>query len=106
MIGVQMSQLTTAHAIRLRAGPTAREVALSTLFGAYREASRRTYPEAVRLTEKLITCATCARRVRAADADELGWTANPAPLGEGSWSCPLCARLCPDAGAADVGALP
>jgi hypothetical protein len=51
----------------------------------------------VRLTERLITCAICARRVRAAEADRLGWTPELDPGSDISWSCPLCAHLCPQA---------
>jgi hypothetical protein len=75
----------------------AREAAPSTLFGAYREATLGSYPGTVRLTERLITCAICARRVRAAEADRLGWTPELDPGSDISWSCPLCAHLCPQA---------
>ena len=81
---------TTATRKRVYA---AREVAPSTLFGAYREAAPGSYAATVRLTERLITCATCARRVRAAEAEELGWTSELDPPGDVSWSCPLCAHL-------------
>jgi len=56
---------------------------------------RGSYRGTVRLTEQLITCAICARRVRAAEADLLGWTAEVEPGGDVSWSCPLCVHLCP-----------
>ena len=57
--------------------------------------ARGSYRGTVRLTERLITCATCARRVRAAEAEALGWTPELGVGGEVSWSCPLCVHLCP-----------
>ena len=59
--------------------------------------ARASYPGTVRLTERLIMCAICTRRVRAAEAEELGWTAELDVGGDVSWSCPLCVRLCPRA---------